>query len=322
MHAYLTLILMLMTAGAVSAAAAILVMAISLLRPPRMNDGKALWVLRRVCPVDLGLSYEDVFFPVRDEQTAKPLRIAGWWIPNADADGRCVVMLHGYADAKVGVIAWAPLWNRLGYNILAIDLRAHGQSEGVYSTAGFFERHDVSQVIDQLLAQRPQHARQLILFGVSLGASVAAATAALRDDLAGIVVDSPYAHFVHTAMAHMERLGGPGRAFQKAALKVAQHLSGADFEAVSLPPLLSQITAPIMAIVPKEDAMLTPPDVQEIVTAIERRHGSSDIIWQVDGCNHLEIFQQHSAEYEHRLAGFLQALPSAMNSSSSMEPVS
>src|SRR5206468_2587681 len=104
------------------------------------------------------------------------------------------------------------------------DLRAHGQSEGAYSTAGFFERHDVNQVIDQLLSQRPQQTRQLLLFGVSLGASVAAATAALRDDLGGIVLDSPYAHFVNTAMAHMERLGAPGRPFQRAALSVAQRL--------------------------------------------------------------------------------------------------
>ena len=308
---FLSLAAILVLAGAITAAAAITTMAVSLLRPPRMNDGKALWVLRRVCPVDLGLSYEDVTFDVRDERTGKLLKIAGWWIPNPHAAGRCVLMLHGYADAKVGVIAWAPLWHRLGFNILAIDLRAHGQSEGVYSTAGYFERHDVSQVIDQLLAQRPQQARQLVLFGVSLGASVATGVAAMRDDLAGLAIDSPYAHFAHTAMTHMERLGAPGRLFQQMALKLAERISGATFDALSLPPLLSQIAAPIMTILPKEDAMLTPSDVESIKRAVEQRGQRRDALWIVEGCNHLEIYQRHPAEYERRLGEFLQGLLSS-----------
>ena len=79
------------------------------------------------CPRGIFTKYEDVNFTLRDERTGGPLRIVGWWIPHPQADGRCVVLLHGLADAKVGVIAWAPLWHSLGFNILAIDLRAHGE---------------------------------------------------------------------------------------------------------------------------------------------------------------------------------------------------
>src|SRR4051812_42836510 len=108
------------------------VIALSLLHPPRMSDGKAMYILRRMSPADLGLTYERVTFHLRDEAARgsdKKIAMAAWWIANASANGRCVVMLHGYADAKVGVIAWAPLWHSLGFNILAIDLRAHGESE-------------------------------------------------------------------------------------------------------------------------------------------------------------------------------------------------
>ena len=81
-------------------------------------------------------------------------------MPNPHALGRCVTLLHGYADAKVGAIAWAPLWYSLGYHILAFDLRAHGESEGAYSTAGYFERHDLNQLLNQLRAERPSETRQ------------------------------------------------------------------------------------------------------------------------------------------------------------------
>src|SRR5205823_2216703 len=101
-------------------------------------------------------------------------------IPHPKAAGRCAVLLHGYGDAKVGAIAWAPTLHALGFNILALDLRAHGESDGRYCTARYFERHDVSQVIDELKRQRPADVRRVVMFGISMGAAVAAAVAVLR----------------------------------------------------------------------------------------------------------------------------------------------
>src|SRR5436305_1396341 len=100
-------------------------MARFLLRPPRMTDGKAAWVLKRLTPLDIGLSFTPLNFSIRDEFSKNNLRIAAWWIPHENSD-KTVILLHGYADAKIGAIAWAPLFHELGYNILALDLRAHG----------------------------------------------------------------------------------------------------------------------------------------------------------------------------------------------------
>src|SRR5688500_5458388 len=58
---------MLLAIGVLLTAATVFLMAWPLLRPPRMTDGKAAWLLRRLSPGDLGLPYEDVSFPVRDE---------------------------------------------------------------------------------------------------------------------------------------------------------------------------------------------------------------------------------------------------------------
>src|ERR1700749_4456226 len=106
MSTYLTLSLMLFAFGVISGAIAVALMAASLLRPARMSDGKAVWVYRRLSPGDLGLAFEDVRFQVRDPQSDKDFRMTGWWIPHAAAGGRCVLLLHGFADAKVGAIAW------------------------------------------------------------------------------------------------------------------------------------------------------------------------------------------------------------------------
>ena len=303
------MLLALLLGGIVSVIAAVVVMALSLLRPPRMTDGKALWVLRRVSPLDVGLPYEEMDFTVRDEPSGKRLRIAGWWIPHPGAQVRCVVMLHGYADAKIGAMAWGPLWHRLGFNILAIDLRAHGYSDGTFSTAGCRERYDLSQVIDQLRMARPTESRQIALLGVSLGAAVAAATAALHDDLSAVVLDSPYARFENTAIAHMQRLGAPGPLIGRASLRLAQKIADVDFSEACLDRMLASISAPVAVIGAADDELLSATDRAEIAAAMDQRKSAGngrDLYWLADRADHLSVLYTNPQEYERRLAAFIE----------------
>ena len=253
----ISLLLVLLALGLLTAAAAAALMALGLLRPPRMNDGKALYLLRRLSPWDLGMPFEEVSFVVTDEASGGRLGIAGWWIPAPARPeretGRCAVLLHGYSDAKVGAIAWAGPWRELGFHVLALDLRAHGESEGTFSTGGWFERHDVAQVIDQLRADRPAETRHVVLFGVSLGASVALAAAEVLGQagpgvVSAVVLESPFADFRGAALRHMDRLGLPVGWIGRAAVALAQWRAHADFGAVRPVDLLRRVRCPVMVI--------------------------------------------------------------------------
>lgn len=303
---YLTLVLMLLALGVVIAGVVVITLAFALLHPPRMTDGKAIWVFRRLSPGDLGLNFEDVRFAVRDEQTGQPLHIAGWWIGRAGSC-RCVLLLHGFADAKVGAIAWAPLWYSLGFNILAIDLRAHGESGGDSSTAGFWERHDVSQVVDQLRAQRPSAATEMVLFGVHLGAATAIAVAAMRDDLTAVVVENLPADFRSAAAAHMDSLGGPGKTLQSLALSLAQRMAGFNFSAVRPVDLVKGIACPVMIIAP-DTARLSGDGVGAgMEQALRSRQRPEDVYWSVRSGNLPAIYAEPAA-YEQKLGDFLRAV--------------
>src|SRR4051812_20364747 len=95
-----TLPLILLAVGALLYWLLPLPMALKLLRPPRMTDGKAVYVLKRLSPGDLDLAYGDVAFKIRDEQTGEPLVLTGWWMPCQAGGDRTVILIHGYADAK------------------------------------------------------------------------------------------------------------------------------------------------------------------------------------------------------------------------------
>ncbi|CAN5613353.1 alpha/beta hydrolase [soil metagenome] len=283
------------------------VIALSLLRPPRMTDGKAMYILRRMSPADIGLTYERITFAVRDEADRgadRKLAMAGWWIPNLSASGRCVVMLHGYADAKVGAIAWAPLWHGLGFNILAIDLRAHGESEGRRSTGGYFEQYDVEQILDQLRAARPNDTRQIVLLGMSLGSAVALAVAQHRPDLAdAIVLECPFASFANATTSHAMRLGSPVKIVMPLALKFAASISGATFDDVWPLKLMRTLNCPIFIIQSGNDSFVGSADSHTIASAVADR--SNVTLWRADGAEHLLAIATNPTIYSEQLQSFL-----------------
>lgn len=304
--------------GIMLVAAALLLMANMLLRPPRMTDGKAAYVLRRISPGDLGLRFEELRFDVLDERTGRKIGIAAWWMPHARADGKCVVLIHGYGDGKVGAIAWAPMWHALGYSILAIDLRAHGYSGGKFSTAGFFEHHDLDQVLDQILAEREGEMRQIVMFGISLGAAVALASARKRNDLAALVLECPYADYRHAIAAHARIMQTPLPALAPIAVRLAEWISSADFQAVRPVEMLQCGNVPVLVIDAADDPLVPREDAEAIAQVLRQREnrGIPSVYWPVEGAAHMMGATVDAEAYRQRISDFLsrhvkQASPAA-----------
>jgi uncharacterized protein len=303
----LLLALVMVAVALVFSGVLVVAMALMLLRPRRMRDARAIFMLHRLSPADLDLEFEDVSFEVIDQSNGGKLKIAGWWIANPQARGRCAVILHGYSDAKVGGIAWAPLLRELGFSILAIDLRAHGESGGMNSTAGFWERHDVSQVIDQLKAARPPETNQILLFGVSLGAATAAATGAMRDDLAAVILECPFADFHHAAGYQADRLSTPGKLFQDLAYGLAKVISRADFDAVRPVETIPKIPCPLMVIQSCDDPFLSDEDLAAVREAVESRPAAigPSICWALPETHHVVGLRKDPEGYRKRIEDFL-----------------
>ena len=312
---WLSLLLVFIVVGVLLVTGTAWVFALSLLRPPRMSDGKALYVLRRMSPADIGLTYERVTFDVRDAANPgsdKKLAMAAWWMTHPSSNGRCVVLLHGYADAKVGAIAWAPMWHSLGFNILALDLRAHGESEGAHTTGGFFEQHDVEQILDQLRSARPGDTRQIVLFGISLGSAVALAIANRRRDLSdAVVLECPSTSFANATTSHAERLGAPVRIIMPLALRIAASISGARFDDVRPIELMRTLSCPMLIIQACDDSFVGQRDMETIAQAVRNR--ANVTLWRAAGAEHLLAIATDPAEYHKQLRQFLaRAFPAPL----------
>ena len=99
--------------------------------------------------------------------SADNLKLCGFYKDNSC--GRVVLLVHGYGGNHRHMAKYVKLFEKKGYDILAIDMRSHGESEGRDITMGKKESEDLKLWIEKLLQLKNHY--KIVLFGVSLGAS-------------------------------------------------------------------------------------------------------------------------------------------------------
>src|SRR5262249_34859173 len=70
-------------------------------------------------------------------------RLRGWWIAPNPPTRTAVILLHGVADTRQGMLGHARLLLKNGYSVLMPDSRGHGISEGDRITYGLKEADDI-----------------------------------------------------------------------------------------------------------------------------------------------------------------------------------
>ncbi|MFP2912172.1 alpha/beta hydrolase [Pyxidicoccus sp. 3LFB2] len=118
------------------------------------------------------------------------LRLGGW-LRRGDAGAPCVLALHGNGSSRTGLRAVLDVLSEDGTCVLALSLRAHGDSEGEVNDFGWSATRDVRAGLAFLRRELPE--RRRLIYGTSLGA--ATALYAAKDtgtDVDGYALESPY----------------------------------------------------------------------------------------------------------------------------------
>jgi fermentation-respiration switch protein FrsA (DUF1100 family) len=142
-------------------------------------------------PADIGLAFEAVRLRTADGEA-----LAGWFIPAPAARGT-LLYLHGNGGNMGHRLDQIAVFHRLGLNIFIIDYRGYGASSGKPGEQGTYQ--DALAAWNYLTQQKHVMPERIVLFGESLGGSIAAWLAA-RHTPAGLIM---YASF--TSVSEMGR---------------------------------------------------------------------------------------------------------------------
>jgi uncharacterized protein len=147
-------------------------------------------------PAALGLNrVETVAIPTTDGLT-----LAGWYLASPQPDpGAAILVCSGNGGNRAHRAGLGAALRSLGPAVLLFDYRGYGENAGTPSEAGLIA--DAAAARAWLAARTDVDPTRIVLFGESLGAAVAVASA-MEDPPAALILRSPFTSLVDAGKVH------------------------------------------------------------------------------------------------------------------------
>lgn len=235
---------------------------------------------------------------------------------------RAVLLLHGFGGHRLQLDALALPLLAAGYDVLMLDLRAHGESEGDRVTFGRLESEDSARAADFLESRGDT---RLYMVGASYGGAVALASAARDPRWRALAVGATFAYYRSTALGYGKAFLGLSDFAAKALLtlpaEVAVRSCGrearADLEMIEPISSVRRVRAPLLVIHGERDPGIGCWQARDLVRACPAPRRD---LWIVPGAGHdqdslLDVSAAAVADRVRRWfdASELEAAPSALS---------
>jgi alpha-beta hydrolase superfamily lysophospholipase len=229
------------------------------------------------------------------------LRLRTWTRLGSPARA-AVVIVHGLGDSLESYVDRAEGLHRRGHTVLLLDLRAHGASEGTYTTLGGREREDVRAAMDAL-RKAGRAGQGLVLMGHSMGSVAVLRAAVGAPDLKAVIVEAPYDNY-RASIAHhawlLYRIP-EWMPIIPITIKLAEWRAGFRADDVDAVAASAAFQAPLLAIADGADERMP----EEVVRRVAEAHPGPHRLWVAPGAEHVGAVL--SPDYWPVVLGFLDA---------------
>jgi uncharacterized protein len=188
---------------------------------------------------------------INAELPGDDIALRGWLCGTPLESRGTLVVLHGVADSRHSTAPIVERYLARGFDVIAYDSRAHGESDGGWCTYGFFEKRDLRKMIDAY-GHGP-----IVLLGTSLGGAVALQEAVTDPRIAVVVAAESFSDLRRIAEERAPKFftrGVIARAFE-----LAERDGAFQVDAVSPRQAAASIHVPVLLIHGAADVE-TPPD--------------------------------------------------------------
>ena len=235
-------------------------------------------------PDNWGMRYEAIQL-----QTDDSITLHGWFLPADQPNTKqALLFFHGNAGNISHRRDSLKIFNRLGLDVLIIDYRGYGQSEGSPDEQGLYR--DAEAAWSYLRKSKDYKPQQIIIFGRSMGGAVAAWLASkldLSEQPAGLILESTFAS---------------AREFAEAVFPVLPWITPLRFE-FNTTDNLQTVHCPILVLHSPDDEIIPYTQGQKV---FEAAHAPKQF-HEMRG-DHNGGFLLSQPEYEHALAQFISRL--------------
>lgn len=236
----------------------------------------------------------------------------GWHLaPSRDTvtvPGAAVLLLHGIGSTRHGTLPVAGLLLAHGYQVLLVDLRAHGESGGDLVTFGARETDDTRRWLAWMT--RTLAPGCLYLYGGSLGAGIALQA---RDTpgLCGVVAESPFASAREITYDRLGQHVGTGAWLGRTLLRpaiesgilYARLVLAVNLDSASALAAMARDGAPVLLVHGTADTNIPVRHTTQLAGASR----GPVVTWLMPGGGHTGALRLDPAGFRLRVIGFLRA---------------
>jgi alpha-beta hydrolase superfamily lysophospholipase len=248
--------------------------------------------------------------------------LRGWKVTPPNPNGSWVLLFHGVADNRIGVIGQGEFLLRAGYSVVMMDARGHGASEGSIATYGWLERNDTRAVIDAMFASHvgpcfggpavdlpgPPRCGPFHIFalGESMGAGIALQSAAADPRIDAVVAEASFANLREAAFDYAGLRKSPLlgktllRPFTWMLLYRGEKLTGFPLAEVSPVKAVASRAFPVLLICDEKDEALPCRHTQMIYDAAR----GPKQLWVVPNAYHSAALGFYPEEFQRRVLSF------------------
>lgn len=239
-------------------------------------------------------SFELVSISSRDH-----LRLTGYYLACPGAK-RTVLLVHGWRGSwERHMSLFGPFLQSQKCNLLFVEQRGHGGSQGKYMGFGVLERYDCLAWI-HYLQQRDPDGVPIYLLGCSQGATTVLMTAGfpLPEQVHGIIADcgflSPEEQVATTLKAWFHL---PKQPFLFVADRICRHRAGYSYQEYSTLEAMKVNRIPVLFVHGKEDRFVP---VSNTIRNYEACQAEKELLL-VDGARHLQSYAFGTEQYQEKL---------------------
>jgi len=223
--------------------------------------------------------------------------IATWRLP-ADGSRATILLLHPIRGNRRSMLSRARLFYNAGYEVVLVDLQAHGASLGEAITIGHLERYDVRAAVDFVRSISPN--RKIAVVGRSLGGAAALLASPLQID--ALVLESVYPTVEEAVHDRVEMRVGPLAHLLAPAL-LCQLPLRLGISADDLRPIehIANFDCPILITSGDLDQHTTLAETQQMFDAAQEPKQS--VVFQ--GAAHVDLVEFDAKTYKREVLSFL-----------------
>ncbi|EJT6665052.1 alpha/beta hydrolase [Clostridium perfringens] len=236
------------------------------------------------------------------------LNLTSTLIMNENPTNKFIVLVHGVSICYVGSLKYFDIFYKNGFNVLIVNQRRHGKSEGKYSTYGFYEKYDVNMWIEYL---KSRFGNDIILglHGESMGAGTVMETIPLNDSIKFVIEDCGYSNFhelIGFQITHayknrlVRKILRPSLIFANFFMKTKAKFSMKKIVPIDI---VSSTSLPMMFIHGKEDYFV--PWYMAVDLYKAKTKGYKEL-YLVEGAKHAEALEVNKILYEKKIMTFIE----------------